>query len=242
VTCDYTTTLLINLISQGADSILEVISKRILGGREEMEDSVFGSRHRRDEPPTLSTHSKKKFPSRGSKSKTKDTNRSDSGVSDATSEAITDQSDEDTVGDEWDELAGRDWIEMPFELKAVDAVLHTVSAMLSEDVEILQEAVYDAIDDVVMSGRAVGDQSQHVLRALKNEIKEMSSRVDNFVRAINDTLDDLEDLSLMNLSRLITHPERFIQPVPEEVLNEESDEVRICILSIKREMHFRRDF
>jgi magnesium transporter len=33
----------------------------------------------------------------------------------------------------------------------------------------------------------------------------------------------------MNLSRLLTHPERFIQPVPEEVLNEESDEPELIL-------------
>ena len=35
----------------------------------------------------------------------------------------------------------------------------------------------------------------------------------------------------MNLSRLITHPERFIQPVPVEVLEEESDEAELLLES-----------
>ena len=221
---------LLVLVPDGADSILETISKRIIGGREEMEDSVFGSRH--DEPSMQkpSTHSKhKKFLGRGTKSKTKDeTKRSESTVSNV-SDATSEDNDEDTVGDEWHDLEGRAWIDMPFELKAVDAVLHTVAVMLAEDVEILQEAVYDTIDDSLKGKTGVGDYNQQVLRALKNEIKEMSSRVDNFVRAINDSLDDLEDLSLMNLSRLLTHPERFIQPVPEEVLNEESDEPELIL-------------
>jgi magnesium transporter len=33
----------------------------------------------------------------------------------------------------------------------------------------------------------------------------------------------------MNLSRIITNPERFIQPVPQEVLNEESDEPELLL-------------
>jgi magnesium transporter len=151
-------------------------------------------------------------------------------VSDATVDEADDESDEETVVDEWDDLEGRAWIDLPFELKAVDAVLHTVSVMLAKDVDTLQEAVYDTVDEVVVKGRAsIGDHNQQLLRAFKNEIKEMSSRVDNFVRAINEALDDLEDLSLMNLSRLLTHPERFIQPVPEEVLNEESDEPELIL-------------
>ena len=33
----------------------------------------------------------------------------------------------------------------------------------------------------------------------------------------------------MNLSRLVTHPERFIQPVPEEIIHEESDEPELIL-------------
>jgi magnesium transporter len=33
----------------------------------------------------------------------------------------------------------------------------------------------------------------------------------------------------MNLSRLLTHPERFLQPVPEEILREESDEPELIL-------------
>ena len=47
----------------------------------------------------------------------------------------------------------------------------------------------------------------------------------------------------MNLSRLLSHPERFLQPVPEEILREESDEPELILevylqqaLSIVNEM------
>mmetsp|Transcript_49333 Transcript_49333/g.74492 ORF Transcript_49333/g.74492 Transcript_49333/m.74492 type:complete len:157 (-) Transcript_49333:165-635(-) len=36
-------------------------------------------------------------------------------------------------------------------------------------------------------------------------------------------------MALMNLSRLITHPERFIQPVSEEIIHEESDEPELIL-------------
>lgn len=36
-------------------------------------------------------------------------------------------------------------------------------------------------------------------------------------------------MALMNLSRLVTHPERFIQPVPEDILHEESDEPELIL-------------
>ena len=227
---------LLLLVPDGADSILEMLGKRILGGREEMENSVFGAQLESDETEesfhkASSHHGKRvKFPGWTGHGKSKGSKRSESGVSDTSVDETDQSSNEDVVADEWDDLQGRGWIDMPFELKAVDAVLHTVSIMLSKDVDILQDAVYDTIEGVLGKGRArSGDHAQQLLRAFKNEIKEMSSRVDNFVRAINESLDDLEDLSLMNLSRLLTHPERFIQPVPEEVLNEESDEPELIL-------------
>ena len=51
------------------------------------------------------------------------------------------------------------------------------------------------------------------------------------MRALNLVLDEDEDMSLMNLSRLITHPERFIQPVSQEILEEESDEPELLLES-----------
>jgi magnesium transporter len=226
---------LLLLVPDDSEAMLETLAKRILGGREEMEDSVFGT-----SPTTESGRSQKETSSRDDKGglfsgltghgKKKDSKQSDSGVSDATVEETEDESDEDSMADEWEDLQGGRWIDLPFELKAVDAVLQTVSIMLAEDVELLQEAVYDTIDEVLNNGNAlVGDQDQKILRALKNEIKEMNARVDNFVRAITEALDDLEDLSLMNLSRLITHPELFIQPVPRAVLEEESDEPELIL-------------
>lgn len=228
---------LLVLVPDGADSILELLGKRILGGRQEMEDSVFGTRHgdasKTDDSAHLRTSEHRrqiKIPGlKTGRGKEKETSRGESGVTDATvvDESVT---DEETLDSEWEDLQGRSWIDMPFELKAVDAVLHTVSLMLAEDVDNLQNSVYDTVDEVLGKGRAgAGDHNQQLLRAYKNEIKEMTSRVDNFVRAINESLDDLEDLTLMNLSRLLTHPERFIQPVPEEVLNEESDEPELIL-------------
>ena len=45
----------------------------------------------------------------------------------------------------------------------------------------------------------------------------MEGRVRGFVRALNSVLDDDEDLALCNLSKLISNPERFVQPVNRQV-------------------------
>ena len=132
--------------------------------------------------------------------------------------------------DEWDDLKGKGWIDLPFELQSVDAVLHTVSAMLTEEANNLEQYAYGEIDEILhRSSSAAGEHGHDILRNVKGEISEMCGRCQGFIRAINIVLDDDEDLALMNLSRLITHPERFIQPVSEEILHEESDEPELIL-------------
>jgi magnesium transporter len=146
------------------------------------------------------------------------------------SEGETTAVDDAFDNDEWDDLKGKGWIDLPFELQSVDAVLHTVSGMLTEEANDLQEYAYGEIDQLLHSTRSVTSEHGHdILRYLKGDISEMVGRCQGFVRAINVLLDDDEDLALMNLSRLITHPERFIQPVPDEILHEESDEPELIL-------------
>jgi magnesium transporter len=130
--------------------------------------------------------------------------------------------------DEWADLQKRAWIDLPFELQSVDAVLHTVCLMLFDESNELEQEASVTMEQLLHSTTA-GGGGDDVLRTLKNDISQMQARVQGFTRALNLVLDEDEDLALMNLSRLITHPERFIQPVPEEVLHEESDEPELIL-------------
>merc|ERR1712194_756748 len=74
------------------------------------------------------------------------------------------------------------------------------------------------------------------------------ARVNGLIRTLNSVLDKDEDMALMNLNRLITHPNRFMQPVSEEVLVEESDEPELILeshlhdaLSIANSLEFLRN-
>jgi len=133
--------------------------------------------------------------------------------------------------DEFDELNDQKWIDLPFELQCVDAVLQAVVALLSTDVNDLRDNTYEIVNNMLYSQRSSieGDSAQDTLRRLKNAVGEMVARVQGFVRAMNLVLDEDEDLALMNLSRLITHPDRFIQPVSSGVLHEESDEPELIL-------------
>ena len=139
--------------------------------------------------------------------------------------------EEDTqfsLDDEWNDIDGRHFIELPFELQAIDALLATVCSMLSEDATYLKQNIQAVIDEFLGSS-SPGDHIQDQLRSLKDSISEMEGRVQGMVRALNQTLDEEEDMALMNLSRLISHPERFLQPVSQDILNEESDEPELIL-------------
>mmetsp|Transcript_20176 Transcript_20176/g.38333 ORF Transcript_20176/g.38333 Transcript_20176/m.38333 type:complete len:223 (-) Transcript_20176:79-747(-) len=111
--------------------------------------------------------------------------------------------------------------------------------MLMEDARKTNQRAVKAMSDLrgeahnrrgrSLGGAGPGEHAQERLRLHKDEVKLMEGRVQGFVRAMNEVLDDDEDMTLMNLSRLLTHPERFIQPVSQEILHEESDEPELIL-------------
>lgn len=138
----------------------------------------------------------------------------------ASSDDLTVDTHFDDVGSEfreWEEMEGRDWIDLPFELQCLDAVLGSVAAILANDTAELKITFMGAMNRLLHKGSSHGDE---ILRHMKNSIGEMTSRVKGFIRAMNLVLDETEDMALMNLSRLLTHPERFIQPVDEAIMDE----------------------
>jgi magnesium transporter len=133
--------------------------------------------------------------------------------------------------DEWDEMEGREWIDLPFELQCVDGVLFVVGTMLTIETQEIRKAAEGCIHKLLThdSSGADGDHPLTSIRAVKDAVREMTSRVKGFVQSMTRILDEDEDMALMNLSRLLTHPHRFIQPVPQEVLEEESDEPELIL-------------
>ena len=240
---------LLVLVPDGADTILEQLEKRVRGGLKEMENFVFDdeteqnsvdtshspsmsvdNQHNKSVPHTLPLD---KAPLAIKGNEIKDSLQVMKGKPKYISmdtKSESDDDDNDGNDNEWLDMNKRDWINMAFELQSVDAVLHVVCTMLFEEANALQELALDSVDSLLTSGSSAdGELSHDILRRLKNEISEMTSRVLGFIRALNLVLDDDEDLALMNLSRLISHPERFILPVPEKILHEESDEPELIL-------------
>lgn len=209
------------LVPDGADSILNSLERRVRGGIQELENQVFGDHIF----PSTTSYQESRFSS---------TSSYDDEEQDHLSQNQSSFEKQD-FWDECDDIDNRKWmIELPFELIAVDAILQSVCSLLFSDAAIKIKQTKEIIS--VLSGENNSNKNQisfHVaqekLRIAKDEVKEMENRVLGFVRAMNMTLDEDEDMALMNLSRLISHPHRFIQPVSPEILEEESDEPELIL-------------
>ncbi len=125
-------------------------------------------------------------------------------------------------------MQGREWINLPFELQCADAVLHVVGSILTQDTLELQTAAQKYIEQL-LHAHSLTDDPLTIIRIVKDATQLMAARVKGFAQSLTRILDEDEDMALMNLSRLLTHPERFIQPVPQSVLDEESDEPELIL-------------
>ncbi|KAL3807944.1 hypothetical protein ACHAXA_006822 [Cyclostephanos tholiformis] len=216
------------LVPDGADSMLIALEGRVRGGIAEMTDQVFGGVSEHDVPPVMMPNNNNKM----SKSKSREA------LDDfyTKGEDYSDIFPEDVGNDEWQDIQRMDWQKLPFELQSVDAILQTITSMLMDDVRKVHHGAERAMGELrgeapnrKKGGGALTEYSHERLRLHKDEVNLMDRRVRGFIRAINQVLDEDEDMALMNLSRLLTHPERFMQPVPQEVLEEESDEPELIL-------------
>jgi magnesium transporter len=143
-----------------------------------------------------------------------------------------DEGDTDDESNEWKDIQERNWMAMPFELQCLDSILTCTLEKLAEDTREVQVASREYVNKFVAPKRRSQQQYQDphlIICAVKDAASEVSSRVKAVVTALTRTLDDYEDMSLMNLSRLVTHPELFIQPVPIAVLEQESDQPELLL-------------
>lgn len=195
---------LIVLVPDGADSILAKLENRVRGTPEV--DSSFLA----DRDMATSTHStkggsggevkKRSFGNALSKIMSRqkilevDHFPSSSGTP-ASSIAPSDGEnlEDHEEHDEWDEMKGSEWIDLPFELQCADACLHTVCELLGDDTHNLQKTTVEYLHRIV-NQHGLGDDPLTIIRAVKDAVREMSSRVNSFVQSISRTLDEDEDM------------------------------------------------
>jgi hypothetical protein len=215
---------LLVLVPDGADSLLSRLQQRVRGGNQDVENSIFGT-------STVTNNNNTNIQYNGTSrnddnpivppQNDKDTNRQ---------QELNGSNNDDTT-DEWNEMASQEWANIPFELQCADAVLHVVATELQEETNEVLTATQVYIERIVHGGHGLHDDPLTIIRAVKDAVQLMSNRVKSFAQSLHRVLDDDEDMALMNVSRLLTHPERFVQPVPQRILNEESDEPELIIES-----------
>jgi len=137
------------------------------------------------------------------------------------------------ASDEWHDIDNRRFTQLPFELLAVDVVLESVVSLLRKDAKKLCDNVETIIKLITTEGKRKsihkGQNNYEKLRTLKDQVKETQSRIKGFERAISQVLNEDSDMALMNLSRLLTNPERFVFPVSQQILSEEADEPELIL-------------
>jgi magnesium transporter len=216
---------LLVLVPDGADSLLETIEKRVRAGAAGFESDIFGEPLERD--PATSASENEHF------LQTTKAHSSDIPPPSETATLVDDDEfgSEQLERDEFEELRRKTWINLPFELQCMDAVLHGATELLASQALDIQIDALSSMEYLLKPGTGVGTFAQDMLRTTKTNVHRMLSRVNAFVRAMTQILNEDEDMALCNLSRLITHPERFVQPVSAQVLEEESDEPELIFVS-----------
>jgi hypothetical protein len=146
----------------------------------------------------------------------------------AAQDPTTDDDETEDDDAEFRDMKKFDWVQLPFELQCVDAVLHEVAAALALDAFDLQTANRKYLDRIFQR-HYFNDDPLTIIRTIKDAIQQMQNRVSGFVTSMSSILEDDTTMALMNLSRLITHPDHFVQSVPRWVLDEESAEPELIM-------------
>lgn len=217
---------LLVLVPDGADSVLETLEKRVRGGTMAEDSDIFGEPSDKFSAGVeCPVNERLLIPNKpdAAQKLTPSAYHPASFVSDRQGQ------------DEMSELQTQTWINLSFELQCVDAVLHGVTELLASQAFEIQNDALAAIEYLLRPNTGVGTFAQEMFRTSKNNVQNMESRVNGFVRALTIVLSEDEDMALMNLSRLLSHPERFVQPVSAQVLEEESDEPELILVRCVRE-------
>lgn len=126
-----------------------------------------------------------------------------------------------------------------FELRAIDAVLHILVNLMKKEARYVLQRTSNVLDSMVTkkevrNNNESGTRTYHeecfqdVLRVFRDESDALDARIGSFVRSLRKICDDEKQLALMNLSRLLSNPERFVKPT-HEILLEESDEPEMIL-------------
>lgn len=111
----------------------------------------------------------------------------------------------------------------PFEVHAYDAMLTTVSSLLSREYTRFEREVDSVLTLFKQKGLILSVDAQENMRSLKNQASRMLTRLTSFRRALEDLVEDDEDMALMNLTLLKRRPRLYQYPLSSEVLGKHEE-------------------
>lgn len=114
-------------------------------------------------------------------------------------------------------------VDTPFEIHAYDAMLTTVSSLLSREYTRFERDVDSVLTLFKQKGLILSVDAQENMRYLKNQASRMLTRLKSFRRALEDLVEDDEDMALMNLTLLRRRPRLYQYPLSSEVLGKHEE-------------------
>jgi len=116
---------------------------------------------------------------------------------------------------------------VPFEMHAYDTLLTTVASLQNQEYIRTNNEVQEILTQFQQKGCILSIDAQEKMRKLKNHVSHMTKRLNAFERALNDIVENDEDMALMNLSLLRNKPTMYKYPLTKELLgtHEEIEEL-----------------
>ena len=116
---------------------------------------------------------------------------------------------------------------VPFEMHAYDTLLTTVASLQNQEYIRTNNEVQGILTQFQQKGCILSIDAQEKMRKLKNHVSHMTNRLNSFERALDDIVENDEDMALMNLSLLRNKPTMYKYPLVKELVgtHEEVEEL-----------------
>jgi len=207
---------LILIVPDGADSLLSIIEDHILEWVDEFITKDLPL------PPSQTITPKESFQDLP----TKDVSTSDihlagttagSGSTDRRTPLLSPSSKMQELGEAY----------VPFEMHAYDTLLTTVASLQNQEYIRTNNEVQGILTQFQQKGCILSIDAQEKMRKLKNHVSHMTNRLESFERALDDIVENDEDMALMNLSLLRNKPTMYKYPLVKELVgtHEEVEEL-----------------